>query len=552
MTKLPTAEEIYVALAENGDNKTAAARQLGIHRQTLRELMVRLGMSTKPTTGGDVASRPLNKMLLPEQGKIKVYILTSAQNNTKVHKRFLDNLVIYRDYRMKDDRVESAALMISRFTYNKTAFNNDWMVKPGTEPVGDDHGKVFYDPAISEYVCDDPALHGSCRYELAPDLWWCAEANILPTAVNPLSGRDSYAGTASAIFPHAKIALKSCDRMFEESPRIVLTTGACTQLNYIQRNAGQKAEFHHTYGAVVVEVNSDGHWWVRHINADRYGSFYDCPGGTVVYLSKNSDLTEGHATEAINWGDVHASEIDPIVEEVNWGVGGALDTLRPKHQLLHDFLSFRSQSHHERTKFGKRYLKWLRGKDIVEDEIVTTYNLLQKVHRPWCKTVVVNSNHDRHPDRWLDEADYKADLPNAKFFLRMQLARVIAMETGDHWDFFKTCMQYLGDTKTRFLKKGESYKIGPAHHLVECGLHGDAGPNGARGSTRNLARMGNRINKGHDHAATILDGACSAGACQLNLDYNEGDPTNWSISHILTYNNGKRTILTQRAGRLWA
>jgi hypothetical protein len=540
-----TQEALCAALMRHAGNKTAAAIHLGIYRGTVRKLMLEYGLGDKPLSGGYGKPLEPNVLPLPPKGEIFRYLLTSAQNNTKVFNAFLKNLEAYKEYK-------PARLMISRFTYNKTAYDNAHMAKPGRRNQGGtDEDGCWYDQSIAPYVCDG-ADSGSGRYQLAPDLQWCAELNILPTAVAPLSDLDVYAGHNSAIFPHAKVAMRSMPRMPNDAPRYLYTTGTVTQLNYIQRKAGQKAEFHHIFGALIVEVNSEGDWWVRQINASSDGSFYDCPGGNVVRVSKGR-VTEGHRALAIGWGDVHASEIDAEVSDVNWGRPGAIDSLRPSYQFMNDLFSMRSRSHHETKKFGRMYSKYIKGQDSVLEEVQTTRQVMQKAHRPWCKTVVVSSNHDRHGERWLDEADYRYDLPNVKFFLEAQLARVSAIEADGpkEWCFLEWALNKEGCPRATFLGIEESFLIGPKGHQVECGLHGDIGPNGARGSTRNLAKLGRRNNKGHDHQATIYEGTYSAGVCQLDLTYNKG-PTSWSVSHILTYTSGKRCILSQRAGRLWA
>lgn len=585
--KTITPERLYELLERHAGNKTAMARAQGVHRETIRKLMEEYGIGNKPVMGGYIKPSAINKMPLPPEGFVYRYLLTSAQNNTKVFKAFFENLVEYSRYLTNPTHGTVSRLLISRFTYNKGAYENgqNHPSKTGRGPNESDHGDLWYDPAIEPYVCDDPDRHGSSRYQLAPDLQWCAESNILPTTENPLSGLDAYAGTSSAIFPHAKVAMRSVPRMPDDLPRFIYTTGCVTQMNYIQRKAGQKAEFHHIYGAILVEVSHKGDWWARQINAGSDGSFYDCPGGKVLRVTNGQVLSlEGSKNhcEAINWGDAHASEMDREVGVVNWGtvdlddelvIPGAIDSLLPKYQIMNDLFSMRSQSHHERNKFSARYEKYVKKQDIVLDELDVTARFLRLSRRSWCKTAVVCSNHDRHGDRWLDEADFKADLPNAEWFLCAQLARVLNIKYGDGecsdplieklrqvlktkkkggWAFFEWSMQHrLNLPDIKFIELDKSFKIGPRGHQVECGLHGDLGPNGSKGSNRSLTKLGRRNNKGHDHSAAIHEGTYSAGVCQLDMSYAKG-PTTWSVSHIVTWLNGKRAILTQRAGKLWA
>jgi hypothetical protein len=528
------------AVLEHG-SFAGAARALKKDRMVVRRAVMRAaGAAPLVPVGGTVKIAQPNVPERPADARVRRYILTCAQNNTHVHRAFFENLEAYAAHL-------GAEIMVARFSYNKAAYGKQ-STKAGREPTAADQ-ELWYDPAIDPYVCDDPARHGSCRWRLAPTILWCAEMNIQPTAVRPLSGLDAYAGESSGVFPHAKIGLESVPVAAGREPKFNYTTGACTERNYIQKKEGIKAEFHHAYGALLVEVDCvTGDWWARHLNATNDGTFYD-----LTRRVENGKVTFGHRLEAINWGDVHASEIDPDVREANWRAGGILDVLRPRHQFLHDLFSMRSRSHHEAKSFEARLVKAVAGRelDTVEGEVETTAELVRFAARWWCKTLVVCSNHDRHGERWLDEADYKQDLPNARYFLEAQLARVDAIHEARPWSFLPWALRRAGILfEAQFLERDESFVIcGPAHP-VECGYHGDEGPNGARGNTGNLLKLSVRINKGHDHSATIRDGVVSAGVCARRMNYCHG-PSSWSVSHIGTYANGKRVILTFRNGRCW-
>jgi hypothetical protein len=513
----------------------AAGRALGLNHASVKELAQKAlaAEARAKQTHGQVRIADTN----PAPSGVRTYLLSYAQNNTRVHGPFLRNLEAYAAYL-------NAEIRIARGCYNVAAYGQ-LAVKPG-QTKGDKNDELWFDPAIAPYVCDDKARHGSCRWRLAPDLLWCAEMQIDPTAVRPLSGLDAYAGESSGIFPHAKIALESLPRVAGREPKFNFTTGAVTQRNYIQKKAGIKAEFHHAYGALLVEVDADGNWWARHINATNDGSFYD-----LTRRVRNGRVSDGHRVEAINWGDVHASEIDADVRELNWGAGGVIDTLRPRYQFMHDLFSMRSRSHHEAKSYEARLLKAGTQLDSVEEELRITAQLLDFARRPFCETVVVSSNHDRHGERWLDEADYKQDLPNAEFFLEAQLARTRALRSEGRWQFLSWALAERWGCPDRFLKRDEPFIIcAKSGRPVSCGSHGDEGPDGARGSTGNLIRLSIRQNKGHDHKLTIRDGVASAGACARTFNYCHG-PSSHSVSHLMTYRNGKRAGITQRAGKCW-
>jgi predicted DNA-binding protein (UPF0251 family) len=541
-----TPEEAQAAYFETGGNKTEAAERLGVTRQTFNKALSRAEMDDRPIHGGRVGYIQAQVQELPEPGVVARYILTSAQNNTRVNASFLENLEAYRDYLAQ---FGPARLMVSRFTYNKASYSSRKSVKPGRQPTTDDMRDLWYDKALHPYICDDMMDGGHPRYQLAPGLMWCAEMNILPTAARPLSALEQYTGRDSAIFPHAKLAMQSVASAPSEATKFMYTTGCVTQRNYIQKKAGLKAEYHHSYSALLVEVTDDGEWFVRQLEAKDDGVFFDIPSTVnqpgAVRVEKGK-VTEGHAVEAINWGDVHAVEADPWVVEANWSRPDCIiDALRPRRQFMHDLLSFRSRSHHEMKDFARMFEKFLGGQDSVEQEVMETAELMKLADRDFCEMIVVSSNHDRHGERWLNEADYKKDLLNAEYFLEAQLERVRALKSNTPWTFAEWGLRKAGcPSSARFLGQDESYVICRRYEDgIECGMHGDDGPNGARGSTRSLTPMGRRVNKGHDHQAAIMDGVWSAGACAERFVYMHG-PGAHSVSHIITYPIGTRSITT--------
>jgi len=542
MTPEEKTQKVVEAYYEAGGNVTEAARLINMKRSTFRDHLDAAGI--KPLKSGRISMLPDNVRNLPQGKAIKRYLLTAAQNNTPVNERFLTNLEAYA---AKFD----AEIMISRFTYNKASYSNAKSVKPGKQPIAADVEECWFDQRIERYICDDDTIHGSCRYRLAPDLLWCAEMNILPTASRPLSGLATYGGQASCVFPHVKIALESTATDKKRPAQINYTTGSVTVRNYIAKKAGLKAEFHHVYGAAVVEVNSDGEWWVRQIIADDKGSFYDLPGPGRGCVHVHNGQVDTASPLAAVIGDAHFEEADSELVHAVWGQDRFIDTIEAQTQVLHDIHSFRAQNHHER-KFSSRYKKFVRGQDNVVDEVTLVADCMAMAHRDWCAMVVVSSNHDRHGDRWLDEMDYRADIPNAKFFLQAQLARVEAYESGEfNWNFTKWAVsRLLEQDDIRWLDRDESFIVGAGTREVQLGMHGDDGPNGSRGTTNSFANVGARIVKAHDHQAAIRDGVYSVGTIALDAEYAVG-PSSWSATHCVVYPNGKRTLVTMDRNGKW-
>ena len=460
------------------------------------------------------------------------YILTSAQNNTQVHEGLWENLLVYAKYL-------KATLYVSQFTYNTNAYQAR-EVKPGTRVA--EYDEVWYDSNLAPYVYNE-------RLNLTPSLTFCGELNILPTADRPLNGFENYTNRASGIFPHARQHMQSIASL--DSPKFNYTTGACTLRNYIQKRAGLRAEHHHAYGALIVRVDGNGDWFVRQLRATEDGSFYDVARDGAL-LVRGGKITRRHRVEAYQPGDVHVAQMDPSIRELTWGKGGIVDTLKPRYQFLHDTLDFKSRNHHEQKDAHELFRKHVRKQDSVEAELKDVARFLKDTAaRPDCQLVVVDSNHDQALTRWLREAELASDPINALVYLDLQreVYRAIA-EGKDDFHLLETVMRQMGvSDRVRFLRVDESFVICRLAGGIECGMHGDRGANGARGTPSMFAKVGRRASTGHVHAACIIDDLFVAGTCSLlRLSYNRG-LSGWSHSGVLTYANGCRTIITCWKGR---
>jgi hypothetical protein len=502
-----------------------------------REQMKDPSIDTQPPEGR-VHAIETSSRTIPEPGSVNRYILTCAQNETLIHEKLWTNLLALKDH-------YNAELMVSRFTYVRSGLGTRGdkanVTGRGNKSTGTTR-ELNWDSRIEPYLEDG-------RIELAPGLVWCGEMNILPTAVNPLTGLEVYTGRASGIFPHVKLAMASIPSGKFEPTKFNYTTGTLTLRNYIQRKAGLKAEFHHCYGALLVEVDSDGDWFVRQLNADSDGILYD-----LNLRVDRGEVTEGHWVEGINWGDLHGPDIPDEIHKILWGVDGILDTLGAKYQFFHDFLSFVSRNHHDMKDPFRRFEKHVQGIDDVEAEVNLTMRMVAEVAEnfPNTEIVVVDSNHDRALERWLRESDWRSDPLNMVFYMKSVLAKLEAIQASRtdfhmmrHWFYWDQDQQNV-----RFLDEDESFVICPDRNGgIECGMHGHHGPNGAYGNPSAFAKMGRKANTGHTHQAGIKDGIYTAGISNsLDQLYNIG-PSSWSLSEILTYLNGKRSIITLRNGK---
>jgi len=540
------------AYYENYGNKAEAARSRKLpyntYKDRLKAAEQRLGVTLGKVVDGRIEQAEIRRLPLPKKGHKKAYILTSAQNNTLAHDGLL-SLITYVNWYNAQPKW-SAELLVGTFTYDVSSYKANKVKRGGYNP-GTEDDELWYDPQLTPFLCDE-------RLELAPGLAWCGEQNILPTAKRPLSSMEDYNGRMSNVVPHTKMAFESVASMPDEAAKFNMTTGAVTLRNYIQKRAGHHGEQKHSYSALLVEVDSEGNWYPRHITMDRDGSIMDVgPDPLAGIFIKDGEVTENaYVTLGINWGDAHASEMDAWVRDLSWGPGGMLDTLQPKFQFMNDLFSMRSRGHHEERDFKRWFEKYVDGEHVVEDELRVTADFLAEAERDWVETVVVSSNHDRHLERWANEGDPRRDkdVENAKFWYLLNFKIFEAYEAGN-LDFspLEWALRHVGGFgMVRFLEADESFVIAKGSSVepngIEESLHGDLGPNGSRGSTRSLTKMGRAINKGHDHTASIMDKVFSAGACALRFPYMKG-PGSHSISHIITLKNGARQLCIMWNGK---
>ena len=449
------------------------------------------------------------------------YVITCAQNATGIFRPFWRGLKKYCE-------VNNALLIVIPFRYrNPTSI---WT----QEQENDD----WWNNEIVPYLYQG-------EFWLNDKISVRADIPITPTKVSPLAGFDTITGGASGIFGHPKLEMKCIATPQNKLPKMIMTTGAVTKRNYIPSVAGAKGKFHHTYGATVVEVDGDV-FHTRQINAMNDGSFYEIAGGKVSRYTGNKVTTAKHI-EALVMGDTHVDFIDPEVYTATFGKGGIIDALKPKQLLWHDVLDFYSRSHHHNclTEIAKH-----KGEaDDVGAEVERAVNFI-KDHTPkGVKSVLVPSNHPEHLERWVKEGDWKKDPKNAECYLEtaLHMVRSAKMEAnGASWsDPFHYWVNKLHPKNNWVLLPRDN-----PHTVkgIELSMHGDKGPNGARGSLLGLSKIGVKSIIGHSHTPGIREGCYQTGTSSLlRLEYNSG-PSSWMHTHCIIYPNGKRCLINMVNG----
>ncbi len=455
-----------------------------------------------------------------QPGKVFRVILTSAQDDTPVHKPFLRNLEAYADYL-------GAHIAVGGCTYQKGLF--------------EDHAAAsgVFASEIREYMVYDRARFG-------PNLLFVSDANVLPTAANPLNGWQTSNGGRHVIVPHARIALESIPRMVDQAPRYAITTGCCTVPSYAPRAAGRKAIQHHTYGALLVEIDTDGEVFFGQLIADETGAFQD-----LDIFVEDGVVNHGYRVASIAWGDIHHDQLDQSIALACFGYDrerlqfidrpNILDRLKPYYSFLHDTLDFRWRNHHNIHDPISMSKMAARGTVSVEREITEAMAFANGLRRDWCETLIVESNHDSAVAKWLLADDGRYDPENAYLWHRLNADWHDAVRRlDDNFNPTEHSFRSMGlSSNVVFLPAGGSCVI----QGVEHSLHGDLGIGGSRGSPLQYRRFGTKVTSGHTHTPRIADNSFVTGLCaKQKQGYNLG-PTTWGPASVMLYMTSIRAML---------
>lgn len=444
----------------------------------------------------------------------KRYLITAAQNATPVHAawwRVLQTMV----------KKLGAELLVIPMRYKN----------PTSQWSGSQQNAEHWAEEIRPFLWN-------VRHNLNANLTVLADLKIQPTASSPLTGAEAVSLDSSGIIGHTKLQLRSIPTASGRMAKLLTTTGACTVSNYTDSRAGRIGEFHHSLSAILVEV--DGRrFHLRPVHFD--AKTKSCTDLDVRYTEKGA----GKAPRplALVMGDTHVDAICPLVERATFGKGGMVETLRPQHLIWHDLLdSYSVNPHHFGNPFNA-VAKRQAGADDARAEVQRAIEFVRKRTTKDMASVVVGSNHNDMLRRWVVSNDWKRDPVNAEFYLETALAMVRGTKmTGkgtEYPDPFAHWFRQAGVPNSRVLDADESFMLAG----VELGMHGDQGPNGARGSIRNLRRIGVKSIVGHSHSPGIDEGCYQSGtSTRLKLEYNHG-ASSWLNANVLEHADGKRQHL---------
>jgi hypothetical protein len=455
------------------------------------------------------------------------FVITSAQSNTDTNEKFLKSLLTFCKH-------NKAQLLVIPIKYrNPTS--------------AEDESNYTWSTSLQDYMIEN-------NFKLHPNLKVLGALKINATAENPMTGLDPISKGDSVIIGHNQLQMKTLAVQQSDFPVIMSSTGTVSEKDYSISKMGYKAQFNHSFSAVLVELpplnakDDNDVFHIRHLNFDGRG-FFDL---SYYYLPTKA-TKDVSSVEAIVTGDEHALFTDPVVKSVTYmSQDSIVKTLKPKFIVRHDVLDCYTVSHHHRHSVFTQYAKYKCGMNKIEDELNLTIQYIKETSPILATNLIVPSNHNDHLTRWLNETDPKYEPWNAvlyhKLMYRMLEHTNIDSSGTVHPNPFEL---YCGHSfknsgnKVEFLSRNTSYKI----KEIEIGLHGDKGQNGSRGSRKQLSTLPSKTIIGHSHSPGIEKGCYQVGTSSyLKLEYTSG-PSSWLHTHCLIYSNGKRQLINIIRGK---
>lgn len=443
----------------------------------------------------------------------RVLVVTAAQNATPIHQGFLAALETYCAAR-------NAQLLVVPLRYKNPT--SKWTASQANEER--------WAEEVQPYLFNQ-------RKKLNDNLTLLGDLKIQPTAVRPLTGLEGFTHGESGIVGHTKLQFATVATPQNSLPKLMTTTGAVTVPNFTDSRAGKQGEFHHVLGAVIIEIENSKTFHMRHVLGDRTGQFID-----LDWLYASDGVRKAPPAKALVFGDAHYRFVCPETVVGTFGPRGLVERLEPEALVWHDLLDAYAVSPHHVKNPLIQIAKHRSEFNNIEREVAETVAWL--VAKSEGRTsLVVPSNHDDMLARWVIREDWRLDPENAEFYLQTALHMVRSAKMGSGGATYLDPFQYwvrelAGVGNVRAVARGESITIAG----IELGLHGDKGPHGAKGSVKNLSRLGVKVISGHGHSPAIEEGHYRVGTMsRLNLEYNEG-PSGWLNTHCSIDALGKRHL----------
>lgn len=431
--------------------------------------------------------------------KKKRYIISSAQNASPVNKDFLANIEAYAKF------INAEIGIIATRYRNPTSIYHE---------EGD-----IWEKELHKYLT-------ATRQKLHKNLIMLGDLKIQATAPNPTNGIELMGKGASVIVGSPRIEMRVVPVLPEQEQIFLYSTGSVTYPNFTDTVAGGKSAEHHSYGFVVVEIESKDVVHIRSVSADDNGSFNDL----IYRVEEGKVYTE--SVETLVWGDSHFAKKD---ENVTNAFRGLCNDLGITTSVLHDVWDSESINVHNQNNPVVQHKLFKEGKDSLKKEIKQMKQELNWFEENMEKTIVVASNHDDMLDRAMVQSDWRNNLKNAETFIKFLNLTLSGKASNG-------VIPYIINKNFRdihALGLNDSF----VKHGVELALHGHKGPNGSKGNINSFSKLAIKTIIGHDHSPAIRWGCYRVGiSCKMDHDYNKG-LSGWAYAGVTLNKHGKRQLI---------
>lgn len=430
----------------------------------------------------------------------KIYFITWAQAHTPISEKLWESMKAYA-------KKIGAEIVVIPGTYLNYNSNHKKMVNT-------------WDDRVIEHMY-------ASETKIFKHLHMIPDADILPTASMPLTGMESVTGIESSIIGHPRQHMAIIPTMKNSRRKVMITTGSITVENYRRARVGKKAKTHHKMGFLVAEKIDNEDFVVRHVEAEKDGSFQD-----LIYRVEDGKVKKNAKWDALISGDTHLTweDMAMIKEQERLAKKG-----KPDYIVWHDLLDGISINPHQMKDYVEQVVKAKKGLNSLQRELDYNKKFLEDriafAKKIEATNVIVPSNHPEWLDRWVRLSYGEKDAINATLY--NQFRAILYEEKAPKGLYAYLIDEWFGD-EVITLHRDDTFMV--AGH--ECNSHGDLGANGAKGTPRTFKRLNTKIVSGDKHFPYTYDTAYGVGVTAvLDHRYNRG-MSSWMQSSGIIHSNG--------------
>lgn len=428
------------------------------------------------------------KMYVKNKSRVKKYVVTAAMPEAELHKQAWQSIQNYAER----NKAEIVVLPMRGMNHSHKRYTQE--------------------------LYNSTKNHFAIEYQLSKNLI-ARDVKLFPAHRNPAYANRDLAMTQSLIMAHTKQDQAPCHVLDSTKPRSVFTTGTITTREFNNTLSGYRNAQEMKIGAVIVDVdNNTNEFYARHAT---FQDDYISDMGTK-YHSDNT-ISEDKAI-CLKMGDVHSLFTEPQYKQASIE---QINHFQVPEAVAGDWFDGKSISHYEAGNLVERS-KLL----SLEEEL----NYLVDDVRSWldktnAKIGMTASNHPEWINRYLLGSRYINDPLNYRIGIKLTAALIDKKDPIEY--YFKENAPELCN-RINFYKRHEIERRAGWLYTI----HGDLGPDGARGSIHNQSASGPAIIE-HIHGAGKRGDVMSVGTLALQtLEYAANRLSSWQAQNIIIFESG--------------